>query len=169
MKEIRDEIIKRIETKKGSVGKSQSKADNLKSQRQMYVDAIADHEAKIEKLKALIAQRDANAEGHVEDSGLRAGEVDHMEQILARFDKAVLERENVVAKIQDVIASHPDWLPGMDENLKGGYARDPKYKKLTARRDYLDTVIEGALPDIKKIFYSRGVVSEINEKGRKGV
>jgi len=169
MKEIRDELIAKIETKKGSVDKLQVKADSLKAQREMYLAAIEEYKEKIIKLEALVIQRGENAESYDTDTEVRAGEVEHMEQILVRYDKAVDERAKTVAKIQERIETFPDWMPGMDENLRGGYLRDAQYKKLVARREYLDTVIDSALPDVKKIFYSRGVVSSIHEKGRKGV
>lgn len=169
MNEIRDEIIKRIETKKGSADKLQSKADNLKSQREMYLAAIEDYKEKIVKLEALVAQRDDNSDGYADDAALRSGEAEHMEEILERFDKAVAERSKVVGKIQERLSELPNWMPGMDDSLKGLEKRDPKIKKLNARRDYLDEVVANALPDVKKIFYSRGVVSGINVKGRKDV
>lgn len=169
MKETRDEIVAKIETKKGSVDKLQIKANSLKSQREMYLAAIEEYKEKIVKLEALVEQRGDNAEGYDADTEIRAGEAAHMEEILARYDKAVEDRAKTVAKIQERIEAFPDWMPGMDESLRGGYLRDPQFKKLSARRDYLDTVIDSALPDVKKIFYSRGVVSSIHEKGRKGV
>ena len=117
----------------------------------------------------LIAQRDGNTDGYAEDAELRASEAGHMEEILKRFDAAVAERSKIVGKIQERLSELPNWMPGMDESLRGLDKRDPKIKKLNARRDYLDDVIESALPDVKKIFYSRGTVSETHEKGRKGV
>lgn len=169
MKEIRDEITSRIETKRGSADKLSGKTTNLAEQRETYLASIAEHEAKIKKLQDLIERIDKNSSGYSEDADVRAGEADHMEEILVRFDKAIAERSKVVVKIQERIASFPDWMPGMDESLRGGFQRDEQYKKLVARRDYLDQVIDSALPDVKKIFYSRGKIAEFNEKGRKGV
>lgn len=169
MKEIRDEIIAKIATKKGSAEKLQIKADSLKTQREMYLAAIEEYKEKIAKLEALVEQRGENAEGYDGDVGVRTNESVHMQEILDRYDKANVERAVTVKKIQDRIDELPVWMPGMDDKYKDGNRRDPKVRKLTERRDYLDRVIEAALPDVKKIFYSRGTVATFNEKGRKGV
>lgn len=169
MNETRKEIETKLDVKRGSADKLQTKADNLTTQGDMYLAAIEEYREKIAKLEVLVKQRKENAELALTDAGIRAGEADHMQEILDRYDKAEIERSKTVEKIQERIEKFPDWMPGMDESLRGGYLRDAQYKKLVARREYLDTVLEGALPDVKKIFYSRGVVSSIHEKGRKGV
>lgn len=169
MKSVRDEIVAKIETKKVATGKLVDKTDNLSKQRETYVKAIAEHEAKVESLKAMIAQIDNNAGGYVDTADARRSEIAHMEEILARYDKAVKEREKCTETLMRRLDEVPDWYPGMDESLRGGVAKDPEYQKALKRRDYLDGVIESCLPDVKKIFYSRGTVSEHNEAGRKGV
>lgn len=169
MEETRNEIMAKIEVKRGSHSKLQVKADSLKAQREMYLAAIEEYKEKIVKLEALVIQREENADSYSEEAQLRTTEGDHMQEILDRMDKAVVERAVVVGKIQDRLDELPDWMPGMNDKYRNGNKADPKIKKLTARRDYLDTVIETALPDVKKIFYSRGTVAAFNEKGRKGV
>ena len=169
MDETRKEIMAKIEVKKGSAEKLQVKADSLKAQSEMYLAAIEEYKEKIVKLEALVTQRIENAETYLADVDVRAGEAKHMEEILDRLDKAVVERAVTVGKILDRIDELPMWMPGMDDKYKDGNKSDTKVKKLTARRDYLDTVIDSALPDVKKIFYSRGTVAGFNEKGRKGV
>jgi uncharacterized small protein (DUF1192 family) len=169
MSETREEIIAKIKIKRGSTDKLENKTVNLAEQRETYVRSIAEHEEKIAKLRKLIERIDANTSGYSSDAAVRSGEADHMEEILVRYDKAVAERAGISVKIQQAIDKSyegVEWTPGSGSET---YKRDPEFKKLEARRDYLDRVIESALPDVKKIFYSRGTVAEFNEKGRKGV
>jgi uncharacterized protein (UPF0305 family) len=99
----------------------------------------------------------------------RQEELDHMDEILARYDKASAEREKVLEVMRERIRVVPSWMPGDDESLKGGIERDEQYTSARTREEYLNSVMKNALSDVRKIFVARGVVSEYHTKGRKGV
>lgn len=169
MNEIREEIVAKIEAKRVAVAKQGSKPKNLLSQRETYLASIEEHKAKIAKLEELVAKIDSSAGGYEEQVSLRKSEVEHMEEILDRFDRATAEIKQCNATITRRIEEIPDWFPGMDESLRGLHNTDPEILAAKARREYLEDAVASCLPDIKRVFYSRGTVSDFNVKGRKDV
>jgi SMC interacting uncharacterized protein involved in chromosome segregation len=165
----RKAIADKIEAKRKATGTLDTKARNLDAQIDVYSNAVLNYEEKLRKaLERIEAFKVSKIAVEVEAAD-RQEELDHMDEILTRYDKASVEREKVLVKIRERIDAAPEWFPGMDESLRGGFERDPEYKKAVARREYLDNVLANCLSDVRKIFVSRGTVSEYNVKGRKGV
>jgi len=167
--EMREEIVAKLAAKKVAVEKKLSKPKNKIAQRQMYVDAIAEHEKKIEKLQALIAKIDESSEDLNVEISLRESEVEHMEEILSRFDRGMKEREECVATMKRRIDALTMWTPENPVSVKDNMKTDKEYLKAFARREYLDRMLPECVVDVQRIFYSRGDISEFNVKGRKGV
>lgn len=159
----RNDIISKIDSKRRSVTKLTGKPESLLSQKEVYEKAIEDHKRKIEVLEERIKQYADSAVDTRSTLESREGELEHMENILARYDVATREREEVVTRIRAIIDADP-WKPGDAISSASAYRKTPEYQELTARRDLLDNVIENALPDIRKILVSRGEVSVYNAK-----
>lgn len=155
---VREQIVKKIEAKRTAIAKIVSKPENIEGQIAMYRKAIADHEAKIEMLKERIEKFEAAGAESVDLHTQRQEELKHMEQILATYDVSVEERDYLSEKMTDMIEAM-NWMPGDDPALRGAGRKDPKFIEIRNRKLYLDEVINAALPDVRKIYVSRGEVS----------
>lgn len=160
----REAIVAKIEAKRTSNEKTESKVRNLNSQIEVYENSVINYEAKIEAAKARADLFRTSLKTHEEDAERRALEIEHMEEILERYDLAVEDRSRQLQIMATRMEEIPDWYPGMDPELKGALRRDPEYKEALAKKEYYDQVMEIALSDIRKIYVSRGEVSGINAK-----
>jgi len=158
-------MVKDIEAKKSATAGKAAKPDNIAKQTETYVAKIARLKADIARLEELVAANNKFLEGATELSGSRLGEVEHMEEILERYDLAVAERDGLFKVIRERMDAFPDWYPGMDTALKGALDRDPEYKKAISRKLYLDDVIENAPKDMRRVYNNRGEVSDFHKKG----
>jgi len=165
----RDLIVAKIEGKASAAEKLETKQDNLDNQIEVYENSIVVNQDKIEKARARIEVFKESKIAAAEDVVRRKEELEHMEEILARYDLAMEERMIHMGIMQERLNSFPDWYPGMDESLKLGAAADPVYQEARKRKLYLDEVLESCLSDVRKISVSRGEVSGFNVKGREGV
>lgn len=167
--ETRQAIVEKIEAKRTAAEKFTVKKTNLVKQVAVYENAIVGHEEKLRAAKERLESFKVSVKTNTDDEASRLSEADHMQEILDRYDSAVRERMEMSRIMLDRMEAIPDWFPGMDESLKGAVKRDPEYKQALERKLYLDTVIEVALSDVRKIYSARGEVSEINVKGRADV
>lgn len=162
-------MVKDIEAKKAATAGKAAKPQNIANQTETYLAKIARLKADIARLEELVAANNKYLEGATELSGSGTGAVEHMEEILDRYDKAVAEQDGLFKIIRERMGAFPDWYPGMDDSLKGALDRDPEYKKAIARKLYLDDVIENAPKDMRRIYINRGEVSDFHKKGAQGV
>lgn len=167
--ETRAAIVAKIEAKRSAAEKITVKKTNLIVQVAVYENAIVAHEAKLRAAKERLELYRESVKTNTDDEVSRLSEAEHMQEILDRYDAAVLERMEKSRIMLERMEAIPDWFPGMDEELKGAVRRDPEYKQALERKLYLDQVIEVALSDVRKIYSARGEVSEINAKGRADV
>lgn len=162
MDELRKQIVEKIEAKKESLDKLRQKPANLEAQKATYLNAIENHKAKIASLEAAIKKIDVSLELADKDRTGKNEDIEHMEEILERFDAVQSEREELsvwlTARLEE--DAEEEWYPGKVSAL----SKDVEYKEKMRRKLYLDDVIANALPDIRKIFYSRGTVSDYNLK-----
>lgn len=156
--EKRDEIVTKIEAKRVAVEKLLAKPKSLNSQVEMYRESIEEYKRKIAALEERIAKFEASGAESQSTGEKRAEELQWMENILVRFDSALEESAKVAAQ-KYAMAENDSWKLGDDMALMGAYRKTPEWKALTARLDLLNAVIDNALPDVQKIYNSRGRVS----------
>lgn len=165
----REAIVAKIEDKRKAVENIATKKEGIGKKISMYETAVANHEAKrIAAEKILEDYRESFAAQDALESD-RLDVLAHMDEILERHDLAVAELSEVSQTLVDRMNAVPDWMPGMDEELKGGLKRDPQFKEALKRKDYLNQCIDACWSDIKKIYSNRGEISGFNVKGRQGV
>lgn len=164
--QTRKAIADKIEAKRNATGTLETKSRNLETQIATYENAIVNYEEKLRKAKERLESFKESKQTVTVELADRQEELDHMDEILVRYDKAAAESKKLSEKILERIAVVPDKLPGTDN---GGFAQDAIYKKSRTRQEYLTTVMSYALSDVRKIFVSRGVISDYNVKGREGV
>lgn len=161
--EKRSQIVKRIEAKRTVVERLTTKPKNLKSQVEVYRASIEEYKRKIEVLEERIEKFEASGAESQSLSEVRSEELDWMENVLIRFDKANDELTDIGGKIYAIVASDT-WNPGDDIALAGAYRKSPEYLALKGRQELLSAVVDNALDDIQKIYNSRGEVSDYNAK-----
>lgn len=156
----RKAIVDKIEAKRKATSGLDKKSVNLDTQIATYENAIVNYEEKLRKAKERLEMFKESKRGIVVEQGNRQEELDHMDEILVRYDKAKAEKDKLVATIMDLIENGSDVV---DESgvPRSGFARDPRYIKAVKRRDQLDNIVDNALSDVRKIFVSRGVVSPL--------
>lgn len=159
----RNEILSKIASKRNAVEKIASKPQSILSQKEIYERALEDHKRKIRVLEEKIEQFSTSAVETENTHQCRVSELEHMEDILSRYDAAFEERASIGKKILEIVNADT-WKPGDDIASAGAYRKSPEYLELTSRRDLLDNVIENALPDVRKILVSRGEVSDYHKK-----
>ncbi len=167
--ETRVAIESKIDAKRKATGTLVTKSRNLDGQIAQYENAIVNYEEKLQKAKERLEMFKESKLNVAVELETRQEELDHMDEILVRYDKTQKEREKLLAIMRKRIEEVPSWMPGMDDSLKGGINRDPAYQKASTRLEYVDKVAVHALSDVRKIFVSRGVVSGYHERGNKGI
>lgn len=167
--QTREAIAAKIEDKRKATENIAVKKEGIGKRVSMYETAVANHEAK--KIAAEKILEDYRASYAAQDAleSVRLDELEHMEEILERYDTAYEDRAKASQTMLDRMEAIPDWMPGMDPELKGALTRDPEYKEALKQKLYLDQVLEASWADIKKIYSNRGEVSGFNVKGRQGV
>lgn len=154
-------IVQKIEAKASAIEKLRARPKNIATQKEIFQTAIDKKLAEIQTLRDKMAKYDEGTENIAGVEETRTGELEHMGQILERYDSAIEER----ASLNVIISKKLDedmWMPGMDEKLK--LKNDPEYVAARKRKLFLDDVIDNALPDVRKISVSRGEVSHYHMK-----
>lgn len=164
--ETRKAIVDKIESKRKATGALDTKSRNLDTQIMTYENAIVNYREKLRKAEERLESFKESKQAVVVELADREEELDHMDEILVRYDKASAESKKMADKILERIKVVPDRLPGTTD---GGFENDLEYKKAKTRQEYLSTVMSHALSDVRKIFVSRGVISDYNVKGRRGI
>jgi hypothetical protein len=165
----REAIAAKIDDKRKATENIAVKKEGIGKRVSMYETAVANHEAKRVAAEKLLEDYRASFATQEALEQVRLDEIEHMEEILDRYDTAYAERANATQTMVDRMEAIPDWMPGMDPELKGALTRDPEYKEALKQKLYLDQVLEAAWSDVKKIYSNRGEVSGFNVKGRQGV
>lgn len=169
MKNIEDEIQAKIDTKRIAADKKRVKPASLANQIKMYERSIAAHQEKIDKLNEMILQRKESARIAQEEVDATDSDIKHMEEILARYRAGYKEREEVSRLMVERIDALAEWYPGIPDEKKRAWERDPEYLKAKERQEYLNELLPECITDVSRVYYSRGDVSKPNRKGRKGV
>lgn len=164
MSEITTQIEAKLQAKEAAKEKTQTKVDNLNGMIEVYRESIAKLEDKIKSLTSQIERYDVSRQASEEEVEVRTAEVEHMMEILERVSGAETERDELAAKMMEMIDAD-QWMPGDPEEDRGKLKRDPEFKRIRNRKLALDAVIDSALADVNRIYYSRGEVSEIHAKG----
>lgn len=165
--ETREEIVKKIDAKESAVGKLRDKSVSLDQQVEMYKVAIVNAEKKIANLRDRIAKFEESKTSVDAEVSEREEEIAHMNGILEQFDSAEVERQSLAEELNRMIDAH-EWKPGMADSLRvGSISSTPEYKEKLKRKQTLDTLVNEALSDVRKIYFSRGKVSGYFEVAKK--
>jgi hypothetical protein len=164
MSEITEQIQAKLATKTAAKEKAETKVSNIGSQTSVYEASLRKLAQKELSLKSQIETVETSRATALTDVEARTSEVEHIAEILERVKTSESERDSLVAWMQKQIAADV-WMPGMPEEDRGKLQRDPEFKEKLARKLFLDELIDAALGDVNRIFYSRGEVSGYHRKG----
>ena len=168
----RDHIVSKIAIKSNAAKKLEDSAESLDTQIAIYENAIQNTQRKLDAQREKKAQMEQSRDRYVEDLRNRESEIEHMEEILSRYDESTVEGEalgEILNRKLDEDTAEFDadtWTPGTTGKVM---KEDEEYQKARARKLYLLDLREACKSDVNKIMVSRGEVSVYNVKGREGV
>lgn len=169
----RESIVAKLNGKKAATQKLHDSAEGLEGQIDIYDTAIKKTLEKLESQRSRKASFEASREQVLAQAEVRQGEVEHMEEILSRFDEATAEGNELsvyLTKRAEEYKAGIDWdtyVPGSTEPTE--LDLDEEYQTALARKRFILDLRETCRSDVNKIMVARGEVSGVNEKGRKGV
>lgn len=168
----REHIVSKINIKKNAAQKLEDSSTSLAEQINIYENAIQNTQRKLNAQREKKAQMEQSRDRYDEEHRTRQSEVEHMEEILARYDASTVEGLSVKEVLNRKLAEDKanfnadTWTPGsFTDTLK----EDEEFRIAKERNDYLLSLQEACKSDVNKIMVSRGEVSGFNVKGRKGV
>ncbi len=169
----RESIVSKLNSKKAATQKLHDSVAGLDGQIEIYDTAIEKTLAKLESQRSRKESFETSREQVLAQTEIRQGEVEHMEEILSRFDEATAEGNSLgeyLTKRRLEYEAGIDWetyVPGSTEPTE--LDLDKEYQTALARNRFILELRDTCRSDVNKIMVARGEVSEINEKGRKGV
>ena len=169
----REHIVAKLDAKKAATTKLLDSVGGLDGQIDIYDKAIQKTMDKLASQRARKASFEASRQQILDQAEIRQGEIDHMEEILSRYDESTVEGEalgEILNRKQAEDSAEFDaetWVPGATGKV--ALKDDKEYQEALTRKRYLLDLREACKFDVNKIMVSRGEVSEFNVKGRKGV
>ncbi len=168
----REHIVAKLDGKKAATNKLLDSVDGLDGQISIYDAAIKKTLQKLESQRSRKKSFEASRQQILDQAEIRQGEIEHMEEILSRYDESTVEGE-ALGKIlnRKLVKDSAEfdaetWTPGTTGKVM---KEDEEYQTARERKLYLLDLREACKSDVNKIMVSRGEVSVYNVKGRKGV
>lgn len=168
----REHIVSKIAIKGNAAKKLEASSNSLDEQIDIYENAIQNTLRKLAAQREKKAQMEQSRDRYQEELSSRRSEIEHMEEILSRYDESTVEGEalgKILNRKLDEDKAEFDaetWTPGTTGKV---LTDDEEYQVARERKLYLLDLREACKSDVNKIMVSRGEVSVYNVKGRKGV